>query len=139
MIIPSDGILVMRFYRTFVHILTASEIDYGYLVVPWFGFGEDALPTTVTQLSIIDHYGNIWKCDMIFIRMENTIFCRIGGDWRLLSAARRLVKGHAIKLVVTENTRNGYFGGTANRKVDATHMNCESSRSHSVFTCIIES
>ncbi|GAU16719.1 hypothetical protein TSUD_199610 [Trifolium subterraneum] len=29
--------------------------------------------------------------------------------------------------------------GTANRKVAATHMNCESSRSHSVFTCIIES
>lgn len=26
-----------------------------------------------------------------------------------------------------------------NRKVAATHMNCESSRSHSVFTCIIES
>lgn len=29
--------------------------------------------------------------------------------------------------------------GTVNRKVAATHMNCESSRSHSVFTCIIES
>ncbi|KAF1867703.1 hypothetical protein Lal_00050136 [Lupinus albus] len=29
--------------------------------------------------------------------------------------------------------------GTANRKVAATHMNCESSRSHSVFTCTIES
>ncbi|XP_054821452.1 kinesin-like protein KIN-12C [Prosopis cineraria] len=29
--------------------------------------------------------------------------------------------------------------GTANRKVAATHMNCKSSRSHSVFTCIIES
>ncbi|CAJ1940736.1 unnamed protein product [Sphenostylis stenocarpa] len=29
--------------------------------------------------------------------------------------------------------------GTMNRKVAATHMNCESSRSHSVFTCIIES
>ncbi|KAL5538433.1 hypothetical protein UlMin_042978 [Ulmus minor] len=29
--------------------------------------------------------------------------------------------------------------GAANRKVAATHMNCESSRSHSVFTCIIES
>ncbi|KAI9113846.1 hypothetical protein K1719_015097 [Acacia pycnantha] len=29
--------------------------------------------------------------------------------------------------------------GTANRKVAATHMNSNSSRSHSVFTCIIES
>ncbi|KAI4335052.1 hypothetical protein L6164_013735 [Bauhinia variegata] len=29
--------------------------------------------------------------------------------------------------------------GNANRKVAATHMNSESSRSHSVFTCIIES
>ncbi|KAF7836879.1 kinesin-like protein KIN-12C isoform X1 [Senna tora] len=29
--------------------------------------------------------------------------------------------------------------GTANRKVAATHMNCKSSRSHSVFTCTIES
>ncbi|KAK1281392.1 Kinesin-like protein KIN12B [Acorus gramineus] len=29
--------------------------------------------------------------------------------------------------------------GTANRKIAATHMNSESSRSHSVFTCVIES
>ncbi|KAL0308069.1 UNVERIFIED_CONTAM: Kinesin-like protein KIN-12C [Sesamum angustifolium] len=29
--------------------------------------------------------------------------------------------------------------GAANRKIAATHMNSESSRSHSVFTCIIES
>lgn len=29
--------------------------------------------------------------------------------------------------------------GAANRKMAATHMNSESSRSHSVFTCIIES
>jgi hypothetical protein len=32
MIIPSDGKPVMRFYRTFVHILTSSDIDSGYLV-----------------------------------------------------------------------------------------------------------
>jgi len=75
--------------------------------VPWFAFGVDALPKIVTRLSIIDHYGNIWKCDMVFIRMENTIFCRIGGDWRLLCASRNLVNGHAIKLVVTDNTRSG--------------------------------
>jgi kinesin family protein 15 len=31
------------------------------------------------------------------------------------------------------------FQGSANRKVAATNMNRESSRSHSVFTCIIES
>ncbi|KAF3778002.1 Phragmoplast orienting kinesin-1 [Nymphaea thermarum] len=31
------------------------------------------------------------------------------------------------------------FQGTANRKVAATSMNSESSRSHSVFTCVIES
>lgn len=29
--------------------------------------------------------------------------------------------------------------GAANRKVAATNMNRESSRSHSVFTCVIES
>ncbi|KAJ0021624.1 hypothetical protein Pint_31726 [Pistacia integerrima] len=29
--------------------------------------------------------------------------------------------------------------GAANRKVTATNMNCASSRSHSVFTCVIES
>lgn len=29
--------------------------------------------------------------------------------------------------------------GAANRKMAATHMNSESSRSHSVFTCIVES
>lgn len=29
--------------------------------------------------------------------------------------------------------------GAANRKMAATYMNSESSRSHSVFTCIIES
>ena len=75
--------------------------------MPWFGFGEDALPTIATRLSIIDHYGNILKCDMVFIRMEDTVFCRIGGDWKLLCSARRLVKGHAIKFAVTENTRNG--------------------------------
>jgi len=32
MITPSDGSVVMRFYRTFFHILTASDIDSGYLV-----------------------------------------------------------------------------------------------------------
>ena len=32
MIIQSDGRPVMRFYRTFVHILTSSDIDSGYLV-----------------------------------------------------------------------------------------------------------
>lgn len=31
------------------------------------------------------------------------------------------------------------FQGAANRKVAATNMNRASSRSHSVFTCIIES
>jgi kinesin family protein 15 len=29
--------------------------------------------------------------------------------------------------------------GAANRKMAATYMNSESSRSHSVFTCVIES
>ena len=32
MIIPSDSRPMMRFYRTFVHILTSSDIDSGYLV-----------------------------------------------------------------------------------------------------------
>lgn len=32
-----------------------------------------------------------------------------------------------------------YFQGSANRKVAATNMNRASSRSHSVFTCVIES
>jgi len=31
------------------------------------------------------------------------------------------------------------YQGAANRKVAATHMNRESSRSHSVFACSIES
>jgi len=76
-------------------------------VVPWVGFGVEALPKTKDRLSIIDHCGNVWRCDMDFIRVENTIFCRIGGDWRLLCAARRLVKGHAIKLSITDDRRSG--------------------------------
>lgn len=41
--------------------------------------------------------------------------------------------------VVTMMTIVGGLQGSANRKVAATNMNRESSRSHSVFTCIIES
>lgn len=74
MITPNDGSMVMQFYRTFVHILTSSDIDSGYLVVSWFGFCEDALPTNVIQLSIIDQQGYIWQCDMVFIMADNTIF-----------------------------------------------------------------
>jgi len=44
---------------------------------------------------------------MVFIKVRNTVFCRIGGQWSLLCAARNLMKGHAIKLVVTGDTRNG--------------------------------
>jgi hypothetical protein len=38
------------------------------------GFCEDALPTNVIQLSIIDQQGYIWQCDMVFIMADNTIF-----------------------------------------------------------------
>lgn len=74
MITPNDGSMAMQFYRTFVHILTSSDIDSGYLVVSWFGFCEDALSTNVIQLSIIDQQGYIWQCDMVFIMADNTIF-----------------------------------------------------------------
>lgn len=76
-------------------------------VLPWVGFCEDTLPKTATRLSIIDHYGNIWKCEMVFMKVRNTVFCRIGGQWSLLCAARNMLKGHAIKLAVTGDKRNG--------------------------------
>jgi len=31
-LIPAEGRLVLQFYRTFVHLLTPSDINYGYLV-----------------------------------------------------------------------------------------------------------
>ncbi|KEH16803.1 hypothetical protein MTR_0091s0090 [Medicago truncatula] len=106
-LIPSEGRMVLQFYRTNVHLLTASDVNSGYLVLPWFGFCEDAMPKTATRLSIIDHYGNVWKCEMVFMKVRNTVFCRIGGQWSLLRAARNLMKGHAIKLAVTGDSRNG--------------------------------
>lgn len=42
---------------------------------------------------------------------------------------------HIQNIVLGQNL----FQGSANRRVAATNMNRESSRSHSVFTCIIES
>lgn len=98
----------MRFYRMFIHILIASDIDFGYLVIAWFGFSEDALMLkTANWLSSIDHYGSIWRCEMVFIMVDNTLFCSIGGDWKSFCEARNLVKGHAIKLGATENTTSG--------------------------------
>jgi len=44
---------------------------------------------------------------MDFIRMGDSIFCRIGGDWKLLCTTRKLVKGYAIKLAVTDSSRSG--------------------------------
>lgn len=76
-------------------------------VLPWAGFCEDTLPKTATRLSIIDHYGNIWRCEMVFMKVRNTLFCRIGGQWSPLCAARNLMKGYAIKLAVTGDRRNG--------------------------------
>jgi len=76
-------------------------------ILPWIGFCEDALPRTATRLSMIDHCGKIWKCEMVFMKVRNTVFCRIGGQWSLLCAAHNLMKGHAIKLAVTGDTRNG--------------------------------
>lgn len=44
---------------------------------------------------------------MDFVRMGDSIFCRIGGDWKPLCIARKLTKGYAIKLAVTDNSRSG--------------------------------
>ncbi|KEH25702.1 hypothetical protein MTR_6g033605 [Medicago truncatula] len=77
-------------------------------VIAWFGFSEDALMLkTANWLSSIDHYGSIWRCEMVFIMVDNTLFCSIGGDWKSFCEARNLVKGHAIKLGATENTTSG--------------------------------
>ncbi|CAL1397532.1 unnamed protein product [Linum trigynum] len=56
-----------------------------------------------------------------------------------------LSKGVYVENLSEHNVRtvndvvNLLLQGIANRKIAATHMNSESSRSHSVFTCIIES
>ncbi|KAH0880568.1 hypothetical protein HID58_067962 [Brassica napus] len=57
-----------------------------------------------------------------------------------------LGKGVYVENLVEHNVRTvndfkcfPYAQGAANRKIAATHMNSESSRSHSVFTCTIES
>ena len=65
------------------------------------------MPKTANWLSSIDQYVSIWRCEMVFIMVDNTLFCSIGGDWKSFCEARNLVKGHAIKLGATENTRNG--------------------------------
>ncbi|KAL0816662.1 hypothetical protein Bca101_073106 [Brassica carinata] len=49
-----------------------------------------------------------------------------------------LGKGVYVENLVEHNVRT-VNDGAANRKIAATHMNSESSRSHSVFTCTIES
>ena len=43
---------------------------------------------------------------MVFMKVRNNVFCRIGGDWGLLCAFHELVKGHAIKLTVTGDARD---------------------------------
>ncbi|KAG1338676.1 putative kinesin-like protein KIN-12C [Cocos nucifera] len=64
--------------------------------------------------------------------------------WKDHNVQEKLFK--VVGLPMVENCMSGYnscmfaYGqGAANRKMAATHMNLESSRSHSILTCVIES
>lgn len=57
-------------------------------------------------------------------------------DQLLLSASKLLIQ---CDISAVEDALNVMRRGTENRRVGETDMNQESSRSHSVFTCIMES
>lgn len=61
------------------------------------------------------------------------------GEYILASQLPCLHYRELMMLICTEQYGHCVFQGAANRKVAATNMNRESSRSHSVFTCTIES
>ena len=58
------------------------------------------------MLTVLDYMGNAWKCDLSFIKGEDMVYCRIGGDWRHICNAIRLIEGYAVKLIVTEAKDN---------------------------------
>lgn len=66
----------------------------------WNGFCRDVFPAQESTLTIVDSMGLNWKCSLEFVIVDNTMWCKIGGDWGIICAAHNLIEGNALKLAV---------------------------------------
>lgn len=94
------------FCATSVIILTASDVNSGFLALPWLGFCQSALPTKETEIKVVDYLGFAWKCSFRIVEAENELVFKIGGGWGSLCKARRLLENHPLKLAVTHEAEN---------------------------------
>jgi hypothetical protein len=55
-------------------------------MLPWSNFCRDAFSKNNADITIVDQFRFTWKCDVQFVKENNGVFCKIGGDWRIIFA-----------------------------------------------------
>lgn len=92
---------VMRFRLSNVHVLSAADIESGFLALPWSSFSRDAFAKNNSSIPIVDQSRFNWRCTIQFGQEYNRMICKIGGDWKAICVLRNFRVGHAIKLGIS--------------------------------------
>ncbi|GAU22902.1 hypothetical protein TSUD_377140 [Trifolium subterraneum] len=93
---------------TYEKNLTYYDINTGFLMISYEDFGASAFDKEMTTLLIVDDYGNLWNCILIYGSFPYKHF-KIGGEWKRMVAARRIAVGDRIKLQCDRHGRDEFI------------------------------
>jgi hypothetical protein len=65
-------------------------------MLPYHDFGEHVFHETTPSVKLVDDSGNAWTCTLEFVSVPVQCF-KVGGQWSVLVAIRRLTVGDHIR------------------------------------------